>query len=90
MSGDLVFATFSDRFFIAAVAVYVLAMVVHAAEYIRAGTVVVMGPAAVASQRSNPGPPRPAPSTRSAWVAWPSRSQRSGRCCTWPRSSCAG
>ena len=60
MPGDLVLATFSDRLFMGAVAVYVLAMLAHAAQYVRTdvAAAVSTGRGSVATLERRPAPPR--------------------------------
>jgi cytochrome c-type biogenesis protein CcsB len=77
---DVVLALYSDRLFMAAVGVYVLAMVLHAAEYAgaRAGRTPARVPAAVAAGGGAGGLPADAPVDDDAVPPGPGRAERLG------------
>ena len=77
---DVVLALYSDRLFMAAVGVYVLAMVLHAAEYAgaRAGRTPARVPAAVAAGGGGGDLPADAPVDDDAAPPGPSRAERLG------------
>jgi len=77
---DVVLALYSDRLFMAAVGVYVLAMVLHAAEYAgaRAGRTPARVPAAVAAGGGGGDLPADAPVDDDAVPPGPSRAERLG------------
>ena len=77
---DVVLALYSDRLFMAAVGVYVLAMVLHAAEYAgaRAGRTPARVPAAVAAGGGGGDLPADAPADDDAVPPGPSRAERLG------------